>query len=119
MSNVNSKSPKIRLSSFQIDGIVKAIETVFQKHSLALCEGTLFLYGSRVDIEKKGGDIDLLFEISDPVFSQCRLLESELLVQMKINIGDQKIDLLIRKKNASLTPFEKIALQSKEILKQW
>ena len=60
------------------------------------------LFGSRVDDAKKGGDIDLLI-ISDKITFSEKL---SILIKLKENIGDQKIDILIYDPNKT---FHKIA----------
>jgi len=53
----------------------------------------VFLFGSRVDDSKKGGDIDLFIKNDD----EKRLtLETKIhfLVDLKLEIGDQKIDVV-------------------------
>ena len=53
----------------------------------------IFLFGSRVNDELRGGDIDLYLETS----SKENLLDRklEMLVQLKNELGDQKIDLIV------------------------
>lgn len=53
----------------------------------------IFLFGSRVNDEIRGGDIDLYLETS----SKENLLDRKLkmLVQLKNKLGDQKIDLIV------------------------
>ena len=53
----------------------------------------VYLFGSRVDDAKKGGDIDLYLEIDDKqsVFEK----KIELLSALRKSLGDQKIDLII------------------------
>lgn len=53
----------------------------------------VFLFGSRVDDQKRGGDIDLLVESKIIGFSQ----KIDILVAIKSSIGEQKIDLLLTK----------------------
>ena len=81
----------MRLTPIQTDGIFKAFS-----HFLTQTKANLFLYGSRVDDKKKGGDIDLLLVVYDEG-SKTRLLSEKHLILSKIksNIGDQKIDLKI------------------------
>jgi len=52
----------------------------------------VFLFGSRVDDSKKGGDIDLYIEVED----KHHLFERKIkfLARLKRAIGDQKIDLV-------------------------
>lgn len=56
----------------------------------------LRLYGSRVNDDLRGGDIDLLL-IASSTDQHAKLLNNKynLLVSIKKNIGDQKIDLTI------------------------
>jgi uncharacterized protein len=73
-------------------------------------EALVYLYGSRADDSKKGGDIDLL------VLSQ-KITENDrrnIKLQLYDALGEQKIDLLIAQ-DASL-PFVRIALQSGVLL---
>ena len=53
----------MRLSSHQLE----AIKQVFHKHFLKM--DTLWLFGSRVDALKKGGDIDLYIETEYPTIT--------------------------------------------------
>ena len=53
----------------------------------------LYLFGSRSDDTKKGGDIDLYLQLDSSSYS----LEKKLhfLVELKEKIGEQKIDLVV------------------------
>jgi uncharacterized protein len=82
----------MRLSQFEIE----AITTLVQKHFGE--DAQVFLFGSRVDDNKRGGDIDLFVKNSD----KSRLtLEAKInfLVDLKRIIGDQKIDLVFDNAN--------------------
>ena len=46
----------MRLSKYYVDSIKNVFNDVF-------CEGAIYLFGSRVDDTKKGGDIDLYIEV--------------------------------------------------------
>jgi predicted nucleotidyltransferase len=76
----------LRLSAEAINVIQDAFLRVFEK-------GDLYLFGSRVDDTRKGGDIDL-YVVAD---QQKRLGEKRIdfLAQIKHKIGDQRIDLVI------------------------
>ena len=56
-------------------------------------QADIYLFGSRTQDELSGGDIDLLVISSHLGFSD----KITLLVEIKLAIGDQKIDLLIKK----------------------
>ena len=57
----------------------------------------VWLFGSRVDDDKKGGDIDLYIEpeIQDP----DKLIDAKLIFLVEIHrvLGEQKIDLVLRR----------------------
>lgn len=53
----------------------------------------IYLYGSRTDNSVKGGDIDLLIMSNKINFTD----KINILIKLKDRIGDQKIDLLIKK----------------------
>jgi hypothetical protein len=72
---------------------VKAIQDNF---SVSFMEGyKIWLFGSRVDDSKKGGDIDLYIETNyNDLFIVTRK-EIEFIANLKKIIGDQKIDIVI------------------------
>jgi len=68
----------------------------------------LWLFGSRVDDSLQGGDIDLMVEPEYLVEnSLAQKIQAVSAIQMAI--GDQKIDLLIRKKTINESRIYKIA----------
>jgi predicted nucleotidyltransferase len=70
---------------------VQSIIKVFQK---VFSEGEIVLFGSRIDDNQKGGDIDLFIKpsvVSDSLFEQ----KLRFLTALKKEIGDQKIDLVL------------------------
>ena len=75
----------MRLSKQYVDVIKKNFELFFQK-------GDVFLFGSRVDESKKGGDIDLYLVVED----HGDLFEKKIkfLSRIKRELGDQKIDVV-------------------------
>ena len=79
------------------DQEILAIKTVFND---IFGEGNVFLFGSRVDDSKKGGDIDLFL---DPV-NRERLYYKKIdfLVKLKNQIGYQSIDIVFNEDNHRL-----------------
>jgi len=75
----------MRLSQHYIDVIKKNFKLFFKK-------GDIFLFGSRVDESKKGGDIDLYLVVED----HQNLFEKKIkfLSRIKRELGDQKIDVV-------------------------
>jgi predicted nucleotidyltransferase len=76
----------MRLSKFEQTMIKKVFLETFK-------EGKVYLFGSRVDDEKKGGDIDLLISpINKENLSHKKI---DFLVALKSKIGIQKIDVVL------------------------
>ena len=67
------------------------------------------LFGSRVDDARRGGDIDLHLEPLLPEFASFR---QEIAFQRAIHdaLGDQKIDVVVRKPGSPLRPLDRIAI---------
>lgn len=86
---------------------IKAIKETIQSFD---SEAKIWLYGSRVDDHKRGGDIDLL------IFSQILNFNDKLKIKSRLyeKIGEQKIDLLIAKDESK--PFVRIALENAVLL---
>jgi predicted nucleotidyltransferase len=64
--------------------------------------GSVYLFGSRVDDSKRGGDIDLYIEPANPLSSR-ELLEKKIRFKLKLYdaIGEQKIDVVVSKDKSS------------------
>jgi len=67
--------------------------------------GRIWLFGSRADDSRRGGDIDLYFEASQPV----SLKKSLALEYQLTNLCDAKVDLLIRNPGQGEQPIHAIA----------
>lgn len=87
----------IRLTKAEIAAIKSSIYK-FDSHA------KIFLFGSRTDPSKKGGDIDLV------VLSQILSNEDRLQIKQELfrYIEEQKVDLIIAKNDSD--PFVRIAL---------
>jgi len=90
----------MRLQNFEINSIKLTVTHIFGKDS------KVFLFGSRVYDDIKGGDIDLYIQPSD----NNNLWEKKIdfLVQLKSAIGDQKIDVVISRDQSRLIEQEAI-----------
>lgn len=64
----------------------------------------VYLFGSRTDPAKKGGDIDIYIEtdLTDALFEK----KIKMLVELKKNIGEQKIDIVINNFTRNLPIYE-------------
>jgi len=78
----------MRLTEYEIKSIKKAFKECFK-------DGNIYLFGSRVDDTKLGGDIDLYITEHNEVDILNKKIQ--FLVSLKQKIGDQKIDLIISK----------------------
>ena len=90
----------MRLNSETVQVLQKIFLQVFGK-------GELYLFGSRVDDARRGGDIDL-YLVAD---NRDRMGEKriEFLAQVKRQIGDQRIDLVLDR--GAGRPIDKIAMR--------
>jgi predicted nucleotidyltransferase len=77
----------MRLSQNQISAILKTKELFFP-------EAKIYLFGSRVDDTRSGGDIDL-YILSETSISEGVKKRIDFLVMLKSLIGDQKIDVVL------------------------
>lgn len=83
----------MRLSQYYINTIKSTFISVFK-------EGEIFLFGSRVDDTKKGGDIDLYLELKD----KTNLFEKKIkfLARLKRKLENQKIDVVFNEDSSRL-----------------
>ncbi len=88
----------MRLTPFEREQIVEAADRHFGPGSRVL------LFGSRVDDQASGGDIDLLIETAGPVDRPLRR-NAEFLADVWQRIGEQRIDVVIKTPD---TPSERI-----------
>lgn len=91
----------MRLSSKQLSIIESAIRNRDP-------EASIYLFGSRVNDDAKGGDIDLL------VISNLIEFRDEIAIRREIldEIGWQKLDLIVHPDKNSQTPIVRIAIES-------
>ncbi len=94
----------MRLTQKQQKAIKETFLDIFSK-------GEIYLFGSRVDASKRGGDIDLYIVLEEKLpISTLFNKKIDFLVELKSKIGEQKIDVLISKdKNR---PIEQEALKN-------
>jgi predicted nucleotidyltransferase len=74
----------------------RQIEIIRQAAQVAFGPATqVWLFGSRVDDSKRGGDIDLFIETDEPDVAKIVRAEMAFLAAIKMQLGDQKIDVLV------------------------
>jgi len=88
----------MRLTQTYQDSIKKYFEIFF--------DGEIYLFGSRVDDTKRGGDIDLYLKVSN----MNNLMEKKIkfLARVKRELGEQKIDVVFNKDENRLIEKEAI-----------
>ncbi|MCB1213311.1 MAG: nucleotidyltransferase domain-containing protein [Chlamydiia bacterium] len=91
----------VRLSDLEIQEILNASKKAFGETA------HVWLYGSRVNDEAKGGDIDLYIETD----LNSEIVEGKLLMRRLLRscFGEQKIDLLVHFRGDSAHPLGEIA----------
>jgi predicted nucleotidyltransferase len=87
----------VRLTKKEIEAIKEAFLEVFEN-------GKIYLFGSRIDDSKRGGDIDLFIELDRELdIKEQMRLKSRFRLLLYDKIGEQKIDIIISKdKNKSI-----------------
>ena len=84
---------RVRLSAEEVNAIIRTAKEVFGDRI------NLWLFGSRIDPNKRGGDIDLYLEteITDNILRK----KLKFLIKLEDRIGEQKIDLILKPFGAS------------------
>ena len=84
----------MRLSNKYKEVIKKYFFNIFEK-------GEIYFFGSRIDDNKKGGDIDL-YLIPSQKFDNERDRKIKFLVKLDLYIGEQKIDVILARDTSRL-----------------
>ncbi len=82
------------------------------RHNAALLAGgdaRVWLFGSRVHDEARGGDVDLLVELDVPVAEPAQLA-ARLSAKVSRAMYGRKVDVLIKAPNLKLLPIHTVAL---------
>ena len=94
----------MRLSKFEINIIKRVACEVWGAKTI------IYLFGSRTDDSKKGGDIDLFVDLeTEQEPKKIMLQKAEFLGKLDLFLGEQKIDLLIRTQYNNHLPIIKTA----------
>jgi predicted nucleotidyltransferase len=80
----------MRLDPEELNSIIKAFQECFSQGD------HLWLFGSRVDDKKRGGDIDLYVEMQDYESQKAFKLRHCFWDLLQDLLGEQKIDIIIR-----------------------
>lgn len=80
----------MRLSESDLAAIKRTAAEIFGR------DANIWLFGSRTDEGRRGGDIDLMVENIDPDWDRIALDKVRFLARLKTRIGDRRIDLVIQ-----------------------
>jgi predicted nucleotidyltransferase len=101
----------MRLTAFQIQTICESAEKNFGK------DAQVWLFGSRVDDEAKGGDIDLYIESQTQEPTDLITAKLQFLRDLHKKLGEQKIDVVLRRTDNTVDlPVYRIAKQTGVLL---
>lgn len=89
----------MRLTKFESETIKRIVEANIK-------DADVYLFGSRTDDKKKGGDIDLLVISDNDVTLRMR---RKIYLELEDELGEQKID-IVASNRKKLVPFAKLAM---------
>jgi predicted nucleotidyltransferase len=90
----------MRLTQQQVSTIINTTQAVAGAHS------DVWLYGSRLDDSRRGGDIDLLVT-SDPPVNLRQRARIKIALEAKLN---RPVDVMVLTAGAPVSPFTQIAM---------
>ena len=90
----------MRLTQQQVSTIIDTTQAVAGANS------GVWLYGSRLDDSRRGGDIDLMVESNPPV-NLLQRVRIKIALEAKLN---RPVDVLALKEGATASPFTQIAM---------
>jgi len=94
----------MRITDEQREYIVNSFLEVFD-------DAKLYLFGSRVDDEKRGGDIDLLIKLNIKLSEEERFKKVKEFRKKLYRLPFYKIDIITLSKDENLKPIHKSALK--------
>jgi predicted nucleotidyltransferase len=101
----------MRLTPMQKEAICETASKYFGT------EAHVWLFGSRVDDQAKGGDIDLFIEPQIQNAAQLIVAKLQFLRDLHKKIGEQKIDVVLRRTDSTVDlPVYRIAKQTGVLL---
>lgn len=95
----------MRLSSGQVEAIKQETEHFFGT------QAEVWLFGSRVDDNRRGGDVDLYVRSGMSDADQLAAARFAFLARLKRRIGDRKIDLVLQRSGGEELPIHELARQ--------
>lgn len=93
---------------------IETIRTLFFKNFSKMDH--LWVFGSRVDLTKRGGDIDLYIEVDVFEFKDVYKKRSDFWIDLQDSLGEQKIDIVVRDPKKELDMYKIIKLTGIQIV---
>ena len=90
----------IRLEKNDLDSIIKTFKECFEDND------HLWLFGSRVDLNKRGGDIDLYIEVMNFDSEKIHSQRQKFWILLQDRLGEQKIDVVIHNPSQNLLIYQ-------------
>ena len=101
--------PCMRLKKIQIDQIKKEAKQLFGENV------AIRLFGSRLDDQVKGGDVDLLIEVQEEI-DHPAVLPAKLAAKLMIANHGLKFDIVLLSPNLKKQPIHRIAMEQGVLL---
>jgi predicted nucleotidyltransferase len=95
----------MRLTPTQIQTIKRATADIFGP------EARVWLFGSRVDDSKRGGDVDLMVQLDCTVENEA-LLAARLSARVSRSMYGRRVDVIVQSANTATQPVRREALDS-------
>lgn len=92
----------MRLTSEQRETILRVVAEIAGRQARTR------LFGSRVDDSKRGGDIDILIELDEPVENSV-VLAGRLAVALERQLDGRHVDVILLAPNLTLQPIHRVA----------
>jgi len=99
----------MRITKQQVDILKEAVRNVVGEHA------KVWLFGSRLDDSKKGGDIDIMIASDTPIDNSA-YVAAKIAAKTMLELGGQKIDVIIEAPNLSKLPIHAVVHQTGIIL---
>ncbi len=106
MEIIKKNTQAVRLSIYEKSCLLETFESELSKCG----GGQVWLFGSRVNLEAKGGDIDLYIELISPIENKLAFVR-QLSIALEKKLGERKIDIVVKAPNTVDSVLHKIAKQ--------
>ena len=93
----------MRLSEKQVAQIKSAAADVFG------ADAQVWLFGSRVNDQRRGGDIDLYVELPADMDEQEAVLQTRFWTRLQRDLGEQRIDIVTHVTGTTMRPIDQQA----------